>query len=79
MDNRDQAIPVVPDVKEHVSIHVIGIMKLPPYPREIMPPGRRDNHHPRRYFLCRIWVMCRRLAQMLSCDNMHRSNILHNM
>ena len=77
VDDRDQPVPIVPDVKDHVIIHIVGILKHAANFGKIMPTHGLDNAHPRCNFARRIWVFLDRLAQMLTRNEMHSPRILH--
>ena len=77
MDDRDQPVPIVPDVKDHVTIHIVGILKHAANFRKIVPPDRLDDARPRCNFVRRIRVVFDRLAQMLARNDMHSPIILH--
>jgi hypothetical protein len=71
VDHGDKPVPIPPDVKDHVVIDRICILKDAPNFREIVPPDRLDNAYPRFDFVRRIRVAFHRFAQMLTRDDMH--------
>jgi len=79
MDDSDKPVPVLPDVKDHVAIHRIGILKHAAHFRKIAPPHRLNDGYPGFDFVRRIRVAFHRLAQMLTRNDMHPFMILHNM
>ena len=79
MDNGDKPVTVPSDVKDHVAIHLIGILKHDANFVKIVPADPLDDTHPRFDFVRRIRVAFHRLAQMLSRNDEHSLRILHNM
>lgn len=79
VDDGDKPVPVLSDIKDHVAIHRIGVLKHPANFRKIVPPDRLDDARPRFDFVGRIRVAFHRLTQMLTRDDMHTPRILHNM
>lgn len=71
VDNGDKPITVPSDVKGHVAIHVIGILKHDANFVKIVPADPLDDTHPRFDFVRRIRVAFHRLAQMLSRNDEH--------
>jgi hypothetical protein len=60
------------DVKDHVAIPTIGILKEhAAHFRKIVPPDRLDDAHPRLDFVCRIRVAFHRLAQVPTRNDVH--------
>jgi len=39
VNDRDQPVAILPDVEDHVSIHIIGIFEDLPYFKKAPPPG----------------------------------------
>jgi len=68
MNNRHQPVPILSDIKDDVAVHIIGILKHAADFREIVPPDRLDNAHPRPNFVCSIWIVRCRLTQMARND-----------
>ena len=71
VDDSDKPVPILSDVKNHVVIHKIGILKHAANFRKIVPPDCLDDAHPRFDFVRRIWVALHCLAQMLPRNDMH--------
>jgi len=66
VDDGDEPVPVLSDVKDHVATDRIGILEHAAYFRKIVPSGRLDDAHPSFDFVRRIRVAFHRLAQMLT-------------
>lgn len=79
VDNGYKPVPVVPDVKDHVAVHGIGILEHAANIIKIVPANRLDNGGPDFDFVRRIWVAFHRLPQMLTRNDMHSPRVLHNM
>lgn len=71
VDDRNEPVSIVPDVEDHIIIHVIGILEHPPHFRKIVPPHPLDNGYPCLDFIGRILVRFHRLAQVPARNNMH--------
>jgi inorganic pyrophosphatase len=71
VDHSDQSVPVLPDVKDQVAIHSIGISKRAAHFCKTVPPDCLNDSHPRLDFVSRIRVALHRLAQMLARNDMH--------
>src|SRR5271167_4393933 len=71
VDDGDKPIPVPSDVKDHVAINVIRILKHAADFVKVTPPDSLDDTHPRFDFVCRFGIACNRLAQMLSRNDDH--------
>jgi len=78
VDNGDQPVPVSSDVKDHVAIHGIGVLKHAANFVKIVPADPLDNTHPRFDFVRCIGIAFHRLAEMLSRNDDHPPRILHN-
>ena len=79
VDNGDQPVTVPSDVKGHISIDVIGILKHAANFVKIVPANPLDNTHPRFDFVRCIGIAFHRLAEVLSRNDEHLPRILHNM
>jgi len=79
VDDGDKPVPVLSDVKDHVAIHRIGVLKHAAQFRKIVPPDRLDDPDPRFNFVRRIRIAFHRLGQVPTRNDMHSSRILHNM
>lgn len=79
MDDRDKPVPVLPDIEDHISIYIIGVLEPATDLREIVPPDRFDNADPSSDLVRRIRVPSDGLIQMPACHDMHFSNILHKL
>jgi hypothetical protein len=79
MDDGDEPVPVLSDVKDQVAIHRIGIFKRAVHFCKIVPPDRLHDSHPRFDFVRPNRVAFHRLAQMPARNDMHSLIILHNM
>lgn len=79
VDDGDQPIPVLSDVKDQVAIYRIGIFKRAAHLCKIAPPDRLNDSHPRFDFVRRIRVALHRLAQVPARNDMHPTIILHIM
>jgi len=78
VDNGDQPVAVPSDIKNHVAIYVIGIVKHAANFVKIVPADPFDDADPRFDFVRRIRIAFHRLAQMLSRNDDHSRSILHN-
>ena len=75
----DEPITVLPNVENHVSLHLVGILERGANLQEIVPSNPFDDNHPSHDLVRRIWVLLHGLVQMLARDYMHSGIILHNM
>ena len=71
MNDRDEPVPVSPDVEHHVSVDVVGVAKHEPNVRKIVPPDAFDYSNPCLDFIRSIWILLHGLPQMLARHNMH--------
>ena len=79
VDNSDEPVTVPSDVKDHVAIYVVGILKHGANFVKIVPADSLDDSHPRFDFIRGIRIAFHRLAQMSSRNDEHSPRILHNM
>ena len=79
VDDGYKPVPVVPDIKDHVAIHKIGMLEHAAYFLKIVPTNCLDDADPRFDFVCGIWIVFDRLAQILTRNDMHMARILHKM
>jgi len=79
MNDCDEPITVLPNVENHVSLHIVGILERAANLREIVPSNSFDDYRPCFDFVRRIWVLPHGLVQMLARNDMHSGMILHNM
>ena len=75
----DEPVTVLPNVENHVSLHIVGILERAANLLEIVPPNLSDDNHPCSDLVRRIWVLLHGLVQMLTRDDMHNDIILHKM
>jgi hypothetical protein len=71
VDDGDKPVPILSDVKDHVVIHMIGVLKYPANFRKIVPSDRSDDAQPRFDLVRRIWVAFYRLPQVFTRNDMH--------
>lgn len=62
VDDSYEPVPLVSDVKDHVGIHKIGVLKHVANLREIVPPDCLNDGRPRFDFVRRILVTFHRLC-----------------
>lgn len=79
VDHGYKPVSVVPDVKDCIAIHEIGILECAANILKSVPVDRLDDVHPGCDFVRGIWVAFNRFAQMLTRNDMHSFSILHNM
>jgi len=79
MDDSDEPVPIPPNVEDHVSIDVIGILEHLAHFREIVPANRLNYDCPGFDLTRRILVLLHGLTQMPGGNNMHFFTILHNL
>ncbi len=79
VDSSDKPITVPPDVKDHVAIDLVDILKHAANFVKIVPANPLDDTHPRFDFVRRIRITFHRLAQVLSRNDEHAPIILHNL
>jgi hypothetical protein len=73
VNHGDQPVPVLPNVKDHVTPNVIRIFKSATNFRKIVPANGFHNGCPRFDLVRRIWVILDRLTQMLQRDDVHET------
>lgn len=78
VDDGDESVPVLSDVKDHVAIDKIGVLKHAAHFREIVPADNLNDAHPSFDFVRRIRIPFHRLAQMLTRNDIHSLMVLHN-
>jgi hypothetical protein len=71
MDDGDQPVSIVPDVKDHVVIDMVGILQHRANFCKIVPSDCFDDAHPNFDLVRRIRVFPDRFTQMLTRHNMH--------
>lgn len=79
VDNGDKPVTVPSDVKDHVTLDVIRILKHAANFVKIVPADPLDDTHPRFDFPRRVRIAFHRLAQVLSRNDDHLRRILHDM
>ena len=77
VDDRDKPVPIAPDVKNHIVIHIVSILEGALYFRKIVPPDYFDDGRPRFDFVRCILMGFHRLVQMPLRDDVHLPIILH--
>ena len=75
----DKSVAILPNVEDHISLHVVSVLERAANLWKIVPPNFFDDSHPCTDFLRRIWIFFRSLVQMLARNDMHSLIILHNM
>ena len=75
----DEPVTVLPNVENHVSLHIVGIFERAANLLEIVPSNPFDDNHPCSDLVRRIWVLVHGLVQMLTRNDMHNEMILHRM
>ena len=79
VDDGYKSVTIVPNIKDHVAFHRIGILVRSSDLIKIVPANHLDNGGPSLDFVRCIWVGFHRLAQVLSRNDMHSERILHNL
>jgi hypothetical protein len=71
MDYRNQPVPVLTNVENHITFNVIGILEYAADLREIVPPHMIDDTHPRRDFASGVRIIGYCLSNVLARDDVH--------
>jgi len=71
MNHRDQPIPILANIKNHVSLDVVGILEHIADLGEIMPANFFNDGRPCTNLLCRIGILFGSIVQMPSRDDVH--------
>jgi hypothetical protein len=71
VDHRYQPVPVVPDIKNDVTIHRIGVLEGCANLIDVVPTDRPGDSHPRFDFVCRIGITSDRFAEVLAGNDVH--------
>jgi len=79
VNDSDEPVAVLPNVENHVSLHVVGIFERAANLGKIVPSNLFDDDHPCFDLVRRIWILVHGPVQMLTPDDMHSEIILHNM
>jgi len=79
MNDRDEPVMVLPNIENHVPLHIVGILERAANLQEIGPSNHFDDNHPCFDLVRRIWVLLHGLVQMFTRDDVHGGMILHNM
>ena len=79
MDDGDQPVPIIADVKNHELAHRIGMLEDGPHLLKIMPVRSLEDGLPRFDFVRRVLVGFCRLQQVLFGDDVHSLIILHKV
>ena len=77
VDDGNKPVPIVPNIKNYVAVHRIGILEHGTNFVHVVPPGCFNDTDPCFDFVRRIRVIFNRFAQMLTRNDMHQSRILH--
>ena len=79
VNDRDESVPIPPDIEDHVAIDIIGVLKHLPHFGKIVPANRLNEACPGFHFTRCIRVLLYRFAQMPAGNDMHSPTILHNL
>lgn len=79
VNDRDESVTILPDVENHISLHIVGILEYAANLHEIVPAKPFDDNHPCFDLVRRIRVLLHGLVQVLTRNDMHNSMILHIM
>jgi hypothetical protein len=71
MNDRDQAIAILPDVENHVSINVIGVPENLPHFKQISPSGAAHDLVPGAKLSCGVGIVAFGLLEVLPSDDVH--------
>ena len=77
VDDRNEPVPIVTEVKDDITVYGIGILKDAPQFLKMLPPCFLDDGFPKFDFVRRVPVFCHRLVQVLFRDDVHSLIILH--
>ncbi len=75
----DESVPILPDVEDHVSLHIVGVFERVANLRKIVPSSFFDYRYPRLDFVGRIRMVLPSLVQMPASNDVHPPILLHNM
>ena len=79
VDDSYEPVSVLPNIKDDVPFHRIGILERSADLSKIVPANRLDYHRPGFDFVRCIRVGFDRLPQVLTRNDVHLPRILHNM
>ena len=79
VDDCDKSVAILPNIENHISLHVVGVLERGANLWKIVPSNLFDNRYPRTDFVRRIWIFFRSLVQMLARNDVHPLIVLHNM
>jgi hypothetical protein len=74
MNDGDQAVPVLTDIKDHISLHIIGILENLPDFHEVPPPRGLRDFVPGHNLFGGIWILLHSPVQVLFGDDMHEGS-----
>jgi hypothetical protein len=74
VNDRDEPVPVSPDVEHHIPVDVVGVAKHEPNFRKIVPSNAFDDSNPCLDFIRSIWMLLHGLSQMLARHNSALTN-----
>jgi hypothetical protein len=71
VNDRNQPVTILPNVEDHVSIHIIGIFEHLPYFNEVSPPHLAHDPVPGSNLPGRLGILFFGLNQVFACNNVH--------
>jgi hypothetical protein len=74
MNDGDQAVPVLTDIKDHIPLHIIGILENLPDFQEVPPPRGLRDFVPSHNLFGGIWILLHSPVQVLFGDDMHEGS-----
>jgi hypothetical protein len=76
MNDGDQAVPVLTDIKNHIPLHIIGILENLPDFHEVTPPRGPRDFVPGHNLFGGIWILLHSSVQVLFGDDMHEGSFI---
>jgi hypothetical protein len=76
MNDGDQTVPVLKDIKDHIPLHIIGILENLPDFHEVPPPRDLCDFAPGHNLFGGIGILLHGLIQVLLGDDMHEVSSL---
>lgn len=67
----DEPVPILPNVEDHVPLHIVGVFERATNLRKIVPSNFFDYSYPCLDLVCRIRIVLPSLVQMLSRYDVH--------
>jgi hypothetical protein len=75
VNDRDKSVPILTNIEDHVSLHIVGVFERAGNLQKIVPSNLFNYSYPCLDLVRRIRILLHSLVQMLAGNDAHVSDL----